>query len=109
MKRVVSIHGSKWDIHEVPPSRLKDYRRDEQADGDCVVPSNPSQKLSRNERRIRIANNLKSDDLLETLIHEVLHAMFPEKNEEWISDSAEDIAVILCGFGFARKGHDDGE
>ena len=103
MKKEVSIHGKKWDIHLVPQSQLTDYRRGEQSDGDCVVPSRPKNKLSRKERRIRIAKTLPDDDFLETLVHETLHAAFPEKNEEWIEDTAEDLKNILWAFGYRRK------
>lgn len=107
MKKEVSIHGQKWDIHLVPQSSLTDYRKQEQSDGDCIVPIRPHHKLSRKERRIRICKTLNEETMMETLLHESLHAMFPEKNEAWIADTAEDLKNILRTFGF-RKGTDDG-
>lgn len=107
MKKTVTIHGQKWDIHLVPQSKLTDYRKQEQSDGDCIVPMNPAARLSRKERRIRICKTLDDETMMETLQHEALHAMFPDKNEEWIAQTAEDLKNILRAFGYHRKGTDD--
>ena len=101
-KTSVKIHGQFGDIVSVNQSEWTGYKRNESRDGDCVVPIRPGHKLSRKERVIRISKTLNDDDLLETLIHEPLHAMFPEKNEEWISDTARDLKNILIKFGFKR-------
>lgn len=104
------VHGENWDIIPVRPCDLTIYRRGkdpEHRHGECIVPQRPSSKLSRKERRIRIDKTLGDEDMLETLIHEYLHAANPDKNEEWIADPAEELKNILIAFGFRRKGHDE--
>lgn len=103
MKTTVTIHGKRWDIVSVNRSELTDYRRDEVKDGDCVVPIHPGHKLTRKERVIRICKSLGEEDLMETLLHESLHAMYPEKNEEWIQQSAKELKTILWKFGFRKE------
>jgi hypothetical protein len=105
LSREVSINGEAWDIVPVRPSALTVYRKGREPEyraGDCVVPRSPRSRLSRKERRIRIDKTLSDEELLETLIHEYLHAANPDKNEEWIEDPAEDLKNILWAFGFRR-------
>lgn len=110
MKKEVSIHGQKWDIHLVRQSALTIYRKGkdpEKQDGECIVPIRPSSKLTRKERLIRIDKSLNDETTCETILHECLHAAFPEKNEEWIADTAEDLKNALYKFGHYRKGTDE--
>ncbi len=45
---------------------------------------------------------------LDTLIHEMLHALGPFAGEQWVNDTAYDIAEALWQLGY-RKNDTDGE
>ena len=50
-------------------------------------------------KQIRIARNQTPVDLLDTLIHECLHAAIPDLSEDAVNDSATDIAKVLHRLG----------
>jgi hypothetical protein len=112
-KEVVTLNAEQWDIIAVRPSDITVYRRGkepEERDGTCMVPPCPRSVLSRKDRKIKFRNTLDCADLLETLIHEALHALQPDKKEHWVAASAKDVAKVLLKYGFVRNGHDeDGE
>jgi hypothetical protein len=105
---VVTLNGELWDVVAARPSALTRYRKGkrDQLDGDCIVQKHPRSKLSRKERKIRYRNTLDSADLMETLIHEVLHALQPDKVEAWVLATAEDVKDVLLKYGFHRKEDD---
>ena len=51
-------------------------------------------------RKILIDARLKGRALLETEIHEALHACFPQMSEESITEAARDLARILWALGY---------
>lgn len=53
-------------------------------------------------KQIRINKNLRDIALLDTLIHEMLHAADWQRDEEWIEETAEDIARILTKLGYRK-------
>jgi hypothetical protein len=105
---IVTINGEAWDSVAVRPSALTVRRKGkrEERDGDCIVPTHPRSKLSREERKIRFRNTLDSEDLMEVIIHETLHAAQPDKVEAWVAATAEDIKNHLLKYGFHRKEDD---
>ena len=62
--------------------------------GDCQ----DSKKAS--ERIIRIKSSQKEEDVLDTLIHEMLHAIFPQLTEDTIYDAANDLSRTLYKIGY---------
>jgi hypothetical protein len=44
--------------------------------------------------------------MLETLIHELLHAAFPDLKEETVTQVAHDIAVVLWDLGYTADWDD---
>jgi hypothetical protein len=98
---ITTIFGKRWRVRFVPASELPKPR---DRDGDCVVPETPADKVPC--REIRIYDKLRGREMLETLIHEVGHATWPEKREEWIEHHAADLARFLWRIGYRRKGHD---
>jgi hypothetical protein len=80
------ICGRFWEIQY--PQRLPPDR-----DGDCDAPK-------RKDRLIRIRRSLKGKRRLETVIHECLHAADWSKTEEWVAQTATDIAEILDEMGY---------
>jgi hypothetical protein len=66
---------------------------DEETGGECDSPDT-------NGKQIRIATDLKKQDELEVIIHELLHAADWSKDEEWVEVIADDIARILWKLGW---------
>ena len=57
-------------------------------DGDCESPHAIG-------KTIRVDDRLKGRELLETLLHEMLHAADWHKQEEWVERVSADIARVL--------------
>lgn len=57
-------------------------------------------------RTIRVCASLSGVDLLDTLIHELLHARWPDLHEEAVEEFAATLAQILHAEGF-RCGDDE--
>jgi len=89
----VTIRGTRYEI--------RFYRRLHNADGvalrgQCEAPtSNPP-------RLIQIVRDQSEVMLLDTLIHEILHAAFWDLDETAVTETATDLARILEGFGYRR-------
>ena len=66
---------------------------DEETGGECDSPDT-------NGKEIRIATDLKKQDELEVIIHELLHAADWSKDEEWVEVIADDIARVLWKLGW---------
>lgn len=62
----------------------------------------PDEKTPQVERKILIDERLKGRSLLETIIHECLHACCPQLSEETVTAAARDIARVLWALGFRR-------
>ena len=62
--------------------------------GDCQ----DSKKAS--ERIIRVKKSQKEEDVLDTLIHEMLHAIFPQLTEDTVYDAANDLSRTLYKLGY---------
>lgn len=85
----VKLFCQTWTIRWV--NRLKD------AWGDCNWDS----------RTIRIARDAKGIQELDTLIHEMGHAMMPYMTEEMITRFGTDMATVLWELGYRRVENDD--
>ena len=59
-------------------------------------------------RTIRICSTLVGLDLLDTLIHEVIHARWPDLHEEAVEEVATTLAGILDAEGFVH-GESEGD
>ena len=78
----VRIRGRYYDLQFVPHADLENCR------GDCDSPRVPG-------KRIRIADDLRGARLLDTLIHECLHAACWDLAEEAVDEFVTDVARIL--------------
>lgn len=81
---LVEINGRRYDLRFVP--RLKNY-------GDCDPPTVK-------KKQIRVRQSLRGRLRLDTIIHELLHAALWEVREEWVDQTATDIARILDKLGY---------
>ena len=81
----INIRGKRWSLETV------EYLQD----GSCgsIDPPDAVQK------RILIALNQTPQDLLDTVLHEGLHAAFPDLCEEAITETATDLAKVLYRLG----------
>ena len=66
---------------------------DAQTDGDCDPPHVVA-------KRIRIAPSLSGVALLETIVHECLHACWFDLDEASVTEAARDIALALSRVGY---------
>ena len=51
---------------------------------------------------IRISPKLRGSELLDTMLHEITHAAFPDLTEEAVFSFAEDAATVLWNHGYRR-------
>lgn len=87
----VKIRGKKWNL------RFARLRKDL---GYCQPPDKPN-------KEILIRSSLKGEELLDTLIHEILHAGDWDKDEPWVDEVATDMARILWKLGYRRNGESE--
>jgi len=59
------------------------------------------------KHKILVDTKLSGVPLLETIVHEVLHAEFPWLTEASVTESAADIAKILAAVGYSLEGEED--
>lgn len=93
----ISILGKHWTLKFVDARTMPDAR------GACESPDSP-------HKEIRVRKNLRGEEAIEVLVHEMLHAADWHKDEnDWVAPVAEDIARVLYKLGYRRKGTDDAE
>jgi hypothetical protein len=80
MPNTVTINGKRWRL--IFTSQLGDCR------GICDHPDAVG-------KRIRIRNGLPREELIEVLLHELLHAADWSKGESWVERTACDLARVL--------------
>lgn len=66
-------------------------------DGRCDSPASTAKEI-----RLRPGLKKHPRQLLETLLHECLHAADWSKSEDWTEDVSADLARILWRFGYRR-------
>ena len=81
----VDLRGRRWNLQVV------EYLQD----GSCgsIDPNDTPQK------RILIARNQTPIDILDTVIHECLHACVPDLDEDAVTETATDITKVLHRMG----------
>lgn len=88
---IVHVGGKRWELTR--PSRLATR-------GDCDGPHIPG-------KQIRIRAGLTGEDELEVILHELLHAADWNASEEWVHNTALDLARILYRrLGYRRDGQE---
>lgn len=85
-----NINGRSWRVklvtsRELPRTVL----------GDCDTPPGP-------HPLIRVRRALGARLLLDTIVHEVLHASLPQLSEEAVAQAATDIARVLFALNYRR-------
>lgn len=54
--------------------------------------------------QIRVRRSLRGQQMLDTIIHEALHASRPELAEEAVTQTATDVARLLWKIGYRQQG-----
>lgn len=88
-RRTVYVGQQRWKIER------SDHLR--QCYGDCDYA----------KKRIRIASKLVAIDLLDTLIHELIHARWPDLSEDAVVDFSETLSGVLDAEGFRQADHEE--
>jgi len=80
--RRVWINGQRWTIRRcrVSPDRW----------GDCCYET----------KTIRISDRLTGEAFLNTLVHELIHARWPDLNEQAVRDFADELTGVIHAEGF---------
>lgn len=81
--------GKRYNIVFLPPSKMGD------ADGKCDHPEKPY-------KSIKIRTGLSQKEELETIVHELLHAMLWPYDEEIIDKMGKDISGFLWRLGYRK-------
>lgn len=87
-RRTVYIGGQRWKVQW--DQRLKDCY------GICDYAT----------RTIRLRAGMDQADLVDTILHEMIHARWPDLNEEAVSDFAETMSGFLDACGLLRPEED---
>lgn len=87
----IKINKKKWKIKIVKSTDLSPVSYGECDDVSCTNPE------------IWIKRSLKPKDLMDTVIHEVLHAVRPELSEEAVLETASTIADALWKLKYRKE------
>ena len=83
----IKVGGKYWDLIF---SKMKgDYL------GKCDAPHIP-------QKKIKISKDIEGKEELDTLLHELLHAADWWKDEEWVEQTADEIATVLWRLGWRK-------
>jgi Rad3-related DNA helicase len=82
-QRTVEINGQRWTIRR---AKLRG------AYGDCNYET----------KTIRIHHTLAGAELMDTLLHELIHARWPDLMESSVEEFANTMAAVLTDQGFCR-------
>jgi hypothetical protein len=91
----IRINKKNWKIKIVKSTEMSPFSL-----GECDDPTT-------SKPEIWVKRTQKPIDLMDTIIHEVLHAVRPELSEEAVLDTATTIAKVLWKFNY-RKQSDEG-
>lgn len=84
-KAKVFLNGEKW--------LLKFCRTPSGIYGDCNYQTN----------EVRVSSRLVGQDKLDVLLHELIHARWPDLNEESVCEFASELAGICHAVGFREE------
>lgn len=82
----VTLRGKRWEFTR---PRMADW-------GQC-------EPVDRLAKRIRVHRDLTGIDELDTILHELLHAVLWDLSEETVEECGTDIARVLWKLGYRRE------
>ncbi len=84
------LGGKEWHIKFVRSREIPSDRW-----GDCGHPEDP-------KPTIRVRRAVEGKNRMDLIIHEALHAIYPDETEEMVNRSATEIANLLWACGYRR-------
>ncbi len=57
-------------------------------------------ECNHSQKTIRVLRSLRGRDRMDTLIHEMLHAVLPDEEELWVNSVASDMSQVLWEYGY---------
>lgn len=87
----IRILGKFWTLRFVPTLGSADSPKR----GDCDAPEAKN-------KSVRVLSGLRGEERLEVLLHEMLHAADWHRSEEWVSETAKDMARALTRLGYTK-------
>jgi hypothetical protein len=84
----VRLGGRYWELRFVP-----NLRNDGEVDFGMNLES----------RIIRVRLGQSAEDMLDTIVHEALHASRPELDEDAVTKTANDVSRLLYRLGYRRQ------
>lgn len=84
------LGGREWDIRFVRSREIPSDRW-----GDCGHPDDPNPT-------IRIRQAVEGRDRMDLILHEALHAIYPDESETKVGRSATELANLLWACGYRR-------
>ena len=91
----IYLGNIRWRFRFVRSSEIPNDRW-----ADCSPPSDP-------KRQIRVRQVLRGKAKLETVLHEALHAQWPEDSEATIARHGKELAQLLWKCGYRQVESDD--
>lgn len=84
-KCTIWIGGNRWKLRRcrVPPDRY----------GDCCHTT----------RTIRVSHKLAGEELLNVILHELIHARWPDLSEDAVLEFADELAGVVHAEGFRQS------
>lgn len=86
----IYLGGLRWRFRFVRSNQIPNDRW-----ADCSSPEEPN-------RQIRIRQVLRGKQKLETILHEALHAQWPEDSEDTIAQHGKELANLLWKLGYRK-------
>jgi hypothetical protein len=83
-KCTIHIGGNRWKLRR------------------CRVPSDRYGDCCHDSRTIRISQSLHGEELLNVLLHELIHARWPDLSEDAVLEFADELAGVVHAEGFRQ-------
>jgi hypothetical protein len=74
----------------------------------CAVPKTIYGDCDYQKKTIRVSEKLHGEDRLNVILHELIHARWPDLSEDAVVEFADELAGIVYAHGFRHK-DEDGE
>lgn len=89
----IYLGGLRWRFRFVRSNEIPNDRW-----ADCSPPEDP-------KRQIRVRESLRGKSKLEIILHEALHAQWPEDSEDTVSRHGKELAELLWKLGYRKVEH----
>lgn len=74
----------------------------------CRVPVTIHGDCDYQTKTIRVSSKLHGEDRLNVILHELIHARWPDLSEEAVAEFADELAGVVYAHGFRHDDDDEG-